>query len=186
VQDGRMEHSECILCGTCVDVCPTGVLAFSLDQVREWTRRGEQDTGLPTANCQPACESSDMRAAAQTIDEYIAGFPADVQAILRRIRAIIREEAPEAEEAIKYQLPTFVLHGNLVHFGAFQKHIGFYPTPSGTERFQKELAAYKGAKGSVQFPLEQPIPYDLIREIVRFRVQENRAKARAEGKKRSQ
>lgn len=122
-----------------------------------------------------------MTTAPQTIDEYIAGYPEDVQAILQRIRTIIREEAPGAEEAIKYQLPTFVLNGNLVHFGAFRKHIGFYPTPSGTEHFQHELAAYKGAKGSVQFPLDQPIPYDLIREIVRFRVQENLAKGR--GKK---
>jgi uncharacterized protein YdhG (YjbR/CyaY superfamily) len=114
----------------------------------------------------------------QTIDEYIAGFPEDVQVILQKIRAIIREQAPGAEEAIKYQLPTFVLNGNLVHFGAFKKHIGFYPTPSGTERFQKELAAYEGAKGSVQFPLDRPIPYGLIREIVRFRVQESLAKGK--------
>jgi uncharacterized protein YdhG (YjbR/CyaY superfamily) len=113
-----------------------------------------------------------------TIDEYIAGFPPEVQAILENIRAIIRECVPEAQEAIRYQMPTFILHGNLVHFAAFQKHIGFYPVPSGIEKFREELAAYKGGKGSVQFPLDQPIPYDLIRRIVAFRVTENRAKGR--------
>lgn len=123
------------------------------------------------------------RTAPTTIDEYIAGFPDDVREILRQIRATIREEAPDAEEAIKYQLPTFVLHGNLVHFGAFKNHIGFYSTPSGHQEFQEELSAYKGAKGSVQFPLDQPMPLDLIRRIVRFRVRENLEKAGAKGKK---
>lgn len=118
-----------------------------------------------------------------TIDEYIAGYPANVQEILRTIRAVIREEAPDAEEAIKYQLPTFVLNGNLVHFGAFKNHIGFYPAPQGIEQFKEELSAYKGAKGSVQFPLDQPMPLDLIRRIVRFRVQGNLEKAAAKGKK---
>lgn len=112
------------------------------------------------------------------IDEYIAGFPPDVQAILQRIRAIVREEAPDATETIKYAMPTFVLDGNLVHFAAFKQHIGFYPVPSGIEKFKKELSAYKGAKGSVQFPLDEPMPYDLIRKIVKFRVKENRAKAK--------
>ena len=106
-----------------------------------------------------------------TIDAYIAGYPGEVQAILRKIRALIIETVPEAGEKISYQLPTFTLHGkNLVHFGAFKSHIGFYPTPSGVEEFRDELARYKGAKGSVQFPLDQPIPYDLIRRIVEFRV----------------
>lgn len=118
-----------------------------------------------------------------TIDEYIAGSPGEVQEILRTIRAVIREEAPGAEEAIKYRLPTFVLQGNLVHFGAFKNHIGFYPAPQGIEEFKEELSAYKGAKGSVQFPLDQPMPLDLIRRIVRFRVQGNLAKAGARGKK---
>ncbi len=112
----------------------------------------------------------------KTIDEYIAGFPADVQAILQKIRGIVRAEAPEATEAIKYQMPTFVLNGNLVHFAAFQHHIGFYPVPSGIEKFKEELSKYEGGKGSVQFPLNQPIPYDLIRRIVVFRVEENRKK----------
>lgn len=124
------------------------------------------------------------RAAPTTIDEYIAGYPPDVQAILQQIRQTIREAAPDAEEAISYQLPTFRLHGNLVHFGAFKSHIGFYPTPTGIEKFQKELSVYQGAKGSVRFPLDQPIPYALIKRIVKFRVQENRAQAAARSKKR--
>ena len=122
--------------------------------------------------------------APQTIDEYIASYPRDVQDILQKIRGIIRREAPGAEEAIRYRLPTFILHGNLVHFGAFKEHIGFYPTPSGTEKFRKELSVYTGAKGSVRFPLDQPIPYDLIREIVQFRAKENLEKAAARQKKR--
>ena len=120
--------------------------------------------------------------APQTIDEYIAGFPTDIQDRLQQIRQTIREAAPDAEEAIKYQMPTFILKGNLVHFAAFKNHIGFYPAPSGIEQFQDELAMYKGAKGSVRFPLNQPIPFDLISEIVKFRVRENQAKA-AQGKK---
>ena len=121
--------------------------------------------------------------APQTIDEYIAGFPTDIQDRLQQIRQTIREAAPDAEEAIKYQMPTFILKGNLVHFAAFKNHIGFYPAPSGIEQFQDKLAMYKGAKGSVHFPLNQPIPFDLISEIVKFRVRENQAKA-AQGKKR--
>ena len=113
----------------------------------------------------------------QNIDEYVARFPADVQEKLTRLRATIRAAAPEAEEKISYQMPTFTLAGNLVHFAAYKNHIGFYPTPSGIEKFQKELSVYKTAKGSVQFPLDQPIPYDLVREIVTFRVQENMEKA---------
>lgn len=113
----------------------------------------------------------------QTIAAYIAGFPPDIQAILQRIRQTIHEAAPEAAEAIKYQMPTFTLHGNLVHFAAFKNHIGFYPTPSGIEQFQTELAPYASSKGAVRFPFTQPIPYDLIARIVRFRVAENLAKA---------
>jgi uncharacterized protein YdhG (YjbR/CyaY superfamily) len=121
--------------------------------------------------------------APQNIDEYIAGFPEDVQEILERIRQTIRHAAPEAEETINYQLPTFTLKGNLVHFGAFQKHIGFYPTPTGMEKFENELFIYEGAKGSVKFPLDKPIPYDLISKIVKFRVQENLERAKTKGKK---
>ncbi len=112
------------------------------------------------------------------IDEYIARCPAEVQEILQKIRAIVRAAAPEATEAIKYQMPTFVLNGNLVHFAAFKNHIGFYPVPSGIEKFKEELSAYEGGKGSVQFPLNRPIPYDLIRRIVEFRVEENRKKTK--------
>jgi len=99
-----------------------------------------------------------------------------VQPILQEIRAVIREAAPEATEKISYQMPTFYLNGNLVHFAAYQRHIGFYPTPSGTEQFEQELSAYKRAKGSVQFPLDQPMPYDLIRRMVQFRTAENARK----------
>jgi uncharacterized protein YdhG (YjbR/CyaY superfamily) len=123
------------------------------------------------------------RAAPGTIDEYIAGFPPKVQAILQKIRLTIRQAAPDAEETISYQMPTFTLHGNLVHFAAFKNHIGFYPVPTGIEKFKQELAAYEGGKGSVKFPLDQPIPYDLIGRIVKFRVQENLAKAAVKGKK---
>ena len=118
------------------------------------------------------------KATPASIDEYIANFPEDIQDILERIRRIVHEIAPGAQEKISSQMPTFTLHGNLVHFAAFQKHIGFYPTPSGTERFKKEIASYKAAKGSIQFPLDRPIPYELITKIVKFRVQENLAKAK--------
>ena len=119
----------------------------------------------------------------ETIDDYIADFPPDVQAILEKLRATIRKAAPDAEEAMKYRLPTFVLNGNLVHFGAFKKHIGFYATPTGNEKFRKELSVYEGAKGSVQFPLDEPIPYDLVSRMVKFRVKENLEKAAAKRKK---
>lgn len=116
-----------------------------------------------------------------TIDDYIARSPAEVRAILEEIRATVRGAAPGAEEVISYQIPTFRLKGNLVHFAAFKRHIGFYPTSTGIQAFKRELAAYEGGKGSVQFPLDQPIPYGLITKIVRFRVKENleRAKAKA-------
>lgn len=114
------------------------------------------------------------RSIAKDIDDYIAEFPGDVQAILEKLRATIREAAPEAKETINYGIPTFTLEGNLVHFAAFKKHIGFYPAPSGIEKFKKELSAYNGAKGSVQFPLDKPIPFDLISKIVVFRVKENK------------
>ncbi len=109
----------------------------------------------------------------KTMDEYINTFPEDVQSILNELRQTIKEAAPDAEETINYQIPTFTLHGNLVHFAAFENHIGFYPTPSGMEAFKKELSSYKGAKGSVQFPIDQPLPLPLIRRIVEYRVKEN-------------
>lgn len=119
----------------------------------------------------------------QNIDEYIASFPRDIQAILEKVRATIRKAAPEAEETIKYQIPTFTLNGNLVHFGAFKTHIGFYPTAGGIEKFKKELSAYAGAKGTVRFPLDQPVPFDLISKIVKFRVQENAERAAVKAKR---
>ena len=122
-------------------------------------------------------------ATSKAIDGYISEFPKEVQDILQKIRGIVKEAAPEAEEAIKYQIPTFVLHGNLVHFAAFEKHIGFYPTPSGIEHFKEALSTYRSAKGSVQFPLGSPIPYSLIKKIVKFRVKENREKIAAQPKK---
>ena len=123
------------------------------------------------------------QAAPRTIDEYIAGFPPEIQQLLEQIRTTIRAAAPDAEETISYQMPTFRLQGNLVHFAAFKNHIGFYPTPTGIEEFKEELSAYKGSKGAVQFPLDKPMPLDLIRRIVLFRVQENLAKAEARRRK---
>jgi uncharacterized protein YdhG (YjbR/CyaY superfamily) len=118
-----------------------------------------------------------------TIDDYIATFPAEVQAILQRIRATIREAAPEAEEAIKYGIPTFTLHGNLVHFGGYKSHVGFYPAPSGIEAFQDDLARYQSGRGTLRFPLDEPIPYQLITRVVRFRIAENQAKAGSKKKR---
>jgi uncharacterized protein YdhG (YjbR/CyaY superfamily) len=112
----------------------------------------------------------------ETIDEYIHAFPADVQAILKRMRSTIRECAPQAEETISYQIPTFRLNGNLVHFAAFKDHIGFFPTSSPREAFKKELSKYRGGKGTIQFPLSEPIPYTLVRKIVKYRVKENLGK----------
>lgn len=115
-----------------------------------------------------------------TIDGYIAQFPKEVQAILEKIRQTVADAAPGAVEAISYQIPTFKLNGsNLVHFAAWKDHIGFYATPAGNTAFQKELARYKMAKGSVQFPLDEPIPYDLVAEIARFRVKETQATGKA-------
>jgi len=107
-----------------------------------------------------------------TIDEYIDGFPVDVQSRLRELRATIRRAAPMATEKIAYRMPTFYLDGNLVHFAAFQNHIGFYPAPRGIEAFRDALSKYKGAKGSVQFPHDEPLPLALIAKIVEFRVGE--------------
>jgi uncharacterized protein YdhG (YjbR/CyaY superfamily) len=109
----------------------------------------------------------------QSIDEYIRSFPEHVQKKLAELRNVIKELAPEASEKISYQMPTFFLNGNLVHFAGHSKHIGFYPTPSGIEAFQSELSKYKYAKGSVQFPMEEPLPVELIKKIVKFRVEEN-------------
>jgi uncharacterized protein YdhG (YjbR/CyaY superfamily) len=112
------------------------------------------------------------------IDEYIAQFPPETQAVLNEVRTLIATTAPEATETISYAIPTFDLNGkHLVHFAGFTKHVGFYPVPSGMEAFKDDLAAYKQGKGSVQFPLGEPMPLDLIRRIVEFRVAENMRKA---------
>ncbi|WP_141503878.1 iron chaperone [Paenibacillus luteus] len=113
----------------------------------------------------------------ETIDQYIANFPSEIQDILEKIRSVIKKAAPEATEKIGYQMPTFVLHGNLVHFAAYKNHIGLYPAPSGIEAFKQQLSPFKGAKGSIRFPLDEPIPYELIGEIVKYRVAENIEKA---------
>ena len=118
-----------------------------------------------------------------TIDEYIAGFPPEVQEILQNIRMTIRSAAPGAQETIKYRIPAFILKGNLVYFAAFKNHIGFYPIPTGIEKFKHELSVYKQGKGSVQFPLDRPMPLDLISRIVKFRVEENLQNAEANKRK---
>ena len=116
----------------------------------------------------------------KTIDEYIAAFPKEVQDVLEKIRSGIRESAPKAEEVISYGIPVFRLNGSRgsVYFAGWKNHIGFYPTPSGIEAFKKELAPFKQEKGSVQFPLDKPIPYDLVKKIVRYKVTENLEKGK--------
>lgn len=114
----------------------------------------------------------------RTTEEYITGLPDSRAAIIRKIRETIRRAAPDATEAIKYGMPTFVLNGNLVHYAAQKNHIGFYPAPSGIQAFQTQLSSYKTSKGAIQFPYNRDIPYDLIREIVKFRVSENLQKRR--------
>jgi uncharacterized protein YdhG (YjbR/CyaY superfamily) len=111
-----------------------------------------------------------------TIDEYISSFPKNIQKMLGDVRSVIRKVAPDSVEAISYGIPTFKLNGNLVHFAAFKNHIGFYPTPNGIEEFEKELSVYKQGKGSVQFPVDQPLPLDLISKIVKYRVKKNSEK----------
>ncbi|MCX7024451.1 MAG: DUF1801 domain-containing protein [Spirochaetes bacterium] len=129
---------------------------------------GKKETGIPP------------------IDRYIQGFPRRTQALLKEMRRIIRSVAPDAAEKISYQMPTFHLHGNLVHFAGYERHIGFYPTSSGISAFESELGPYKHAKGSVQFPIEEPLPADLIMRITRFRLEENmRNASTAKWKKKS-
>jgi uncharacterized protein YdhG (YjbR/CyaY superfamily) len=118
-----------------------------------------------------------------TIDEYIDTFPDEIQKKLQEVRAVIKAAAPGASEKISYQMPTFFLKGNLVHFAAFKNHFGFYPIPSGIEKFKSALSAYQVSKGGVQFPYDKPLPHDLIRDIVVFRVQENLKKAEEKSQK---
>jgi uncharacterized protein YdhG (YjbR/CyaY superfamily) len=127
-------------------------------------------------------ESNEVRF--NSIDEYIAAFPEDIQIILQQIRETIQAAAPDAIEKISYQMPTFAQNGNLVHFAAFKNHIGFYPTPSGTEAFKEEIARYQSGKGSIQFPLDEPMPLDLITRIVKMRVAENLQKAESKSRRR--
>lgn len=115
----------------------------------------------------------------ETIGDYIAGFPPEVQKLLRKVRATVRKAAPGAEEGISYRMPVFRLKGDVVYFAAFKKHIGLYPRVSGIRKFKKELSGYKSAKGSVQFPFDRPIPYGLVGRIVKFRVKENLERAKA-------
>ena len=118
------------------------------------------------------------------IDAYIAGFPNNVQELLEKVRMTIKKAAPDAEETISYQIPTFTLKGKyLIYFAGFKKHIGLYPAPRGVEKFKKELSGYEGGKGTVRFPLDKPIPFGLIARIVKFRVKENLERAKAKGKK---
>ncbi len=112
------------------------------------------------------------------VDEYISWFPAETQKLLKQIRAIIRKAAPKAEEVISYNMPAYKLNGMLAFFAAYPRHIGFYPIPSGLAAFRKELSVYKQGKGSVQFPLDKPLPVGLITRIVKFRVKENLQKAK--------
>lgn len=114
-----------------------------------------------------------------SIDDYIATFPEPTQKILQELRAVIHEAAPEAQEKISYQMPTFALNGNLVHFAAWKNHIGFYPAPSGEQAFRAELSAYETSKGSVKFPLDKALPLELIRKIVQFRLAENLRKRKS-------
>ena len=119
----------------------------------------------------------DKKNTPKNMDEYINSFPETVQGILQKIRQTIHEAVPDATEGISYQMPVFHLNGNLVYFAAFKNHIGFYPAPTGIEAFKEKLSKFEGGKGSVKFPLDKPIPYDLIREIVLFRAVENQKKA---------
>jgi len=113
------------------------------------------------------------QASPKDIDEYIAGFPPDIQMILESIRLAIRKAVPDAQETIKYQMPTFTLNGNLIHFAAFKNHIGLYPVPRGNAEFKAELSAYEGENSTVRFPLDKPMPFDLIKRIAKFRAKKN-------------
>jgi uncharacterized protein YdhG (YjbR/CyaY superfamily) len=138
---------------------------------------------LPLTSTEPPMKRSGEIAA--TIDDYIAEHPPEIRARLSAMRATIRQHAPDAEERISYRIPTFYLGGNLVHFAAFARHVGFYPGASGIAAFQKALARYKSAKGSVQFPHTEPLPLALVADIVRFRVAEQTPKRTASGRRRS-
>jgi uncharacterized protein YdhG (YjbR/CyaY superfamily) len=141
----------------------------------------------PEANCSAVSEGDVMtnrRSTFRNIDEYIATFSPEVQSILEKIRITVKKAAPEAEEKISYQIPTFALMGNLIHFAAFKKHIGLYPPVKGDEKINAVLSRYKGEKGNLKFPLDEPIPYALISRVVKFRVKEQLERAESKrGKK---
>ncbi len=118
------------------------------------------------------------RATPKTIDEYISGFPPDVQTVLRKVRKVVRSAAPDAQEAISYQMPAFKLDGVLVYFAAFKKHIGFYPPVRGDAGLKKAVSGYAGPKGNLRFPLDQPIPYDLIKRVTKLRLKQKDKKVR--------
>ena len=123
------------------------------------------------------------RSAPGTIDEYIAAFPPDVQSILKKIRLTIRKAAPQAQVKISYKMPAFTLDGDLIYFAAFKKHIGVYPPVRGNEQLNKALSRYRGEKGNLKFPLDEPIPYELIARVVKFRLKEHAERARSKRKK---
>lgn len=120
---------------------------------------------------------------ATDVDSYISDYPSKVQKMLKQLRVVIKKAAPKAEESISYMMPAYKLHGPLVYFGAYEKHIGFYPTGTGVAAFQKEIASYKSSKGAIQFPLDQPLPLALVEKIVKFKVKENMMKAEIKKKK---
>lgn len=123
-----------------------------------------------------------MNTAVKNVDEYIAGFPKETRVFLKQMRAAIQKAAPHAEETIGYAMPAYKYHGVLVYFAAYKNHIGFYATPTGHAAFKKELSIYKEGKGSVQFPIDKPLPLSLVTKIVKFRVKENLEKAKAKKK----
>ncbi len=135
-----------------------------------------ENTKLKPVSAQPKTANSKQKTENGPVDIYIAGFPKETQVLLEKMRAKIKKAASSAEETIAYGIPTFKLNGNLVHFAGYKKHIGFYPAPSAIKAFEKELSIYEGAKGSVQFPIDKPLPLALVTKIVQFRVKENEAK----------
>lgn len=150
--------------------------------MRERRRENGDERGVTVAAIKLGAYKIEMtanQATIKTIDDYIAGFPPEVREILARIRQIIRQAVPGAQEAIKYDMPTFMLHGNLVHFAAYKKHIALYPAPKriADDNLHKELSIYQAAKSTLRFPLNKPIPYDLIRQVVRLLAEERMAKA---------
>ena len=149
-------------------------------QIEGWASQPQ-----PNTNCCHASRRMKIdKKAVSGVDVYIASFPPAVRTLLEKIRSTISKAAPKAEQTISYQIPTFKLHGNLVHFAAFKQHIGFYPGASGIAQFKDELSVYKSAKGSVQFPLDKPLPVGLISRMVKFRVKENLDKAAMASSKR--